>query len=128
MTVKILFLDPNSRLAEERAREEQRDTPGTIRESIRIIWDIRNQLDAQHQPLLKLYVYDSTPSTGATWVDDFMIVTHYLAGFPNRTSPAFKIEDLGPDSLFSVFRMNTERILGKDSTTEITGENIGQYA
>ncbi len=38
--VNILFLDPNSALAKARAAEEQRDTPATIRESIRIIWGI----------------------------------------------------------------------------------------
>lgn len=125
--VNILFLDPRSRLAEERAREEQRDTPATIRESIRIIWDIRRTMDPEPARHLHLFVYDSTPSTGATWIDDFMIVTHYLAGFPNRTSPAFKVEDVGPDSLFSVFKMNIERISAKDSTVEIIEENIGQY-
>jgi hypothetical protein len=72
-------------------------------------------------------VYDSTPSTGATWIDDFMIVTHYLAGFPNRTSPAFKIEDVGPESLFSVFKLNIERIREKVSTIEITEANIEQF-
>ena len=80
--VKILFLNPNSGLAAARAREEQRDTPATIRESIRLIWSIRNGLALNLRQRLRLYVYDSTPSSGATWVDDFMIVTHYLAGYP----------------------------------------------
>jgi len=125
--VKILFLNPNSGLAAARAREEQRDTPATIRESIRLIWSIRNGLALNLRQRLRLYVYDSTPSSGATWVDDFMIVTHYLAGYPNRTSPAFRVEDLGPDSLFGIFKMNIERICEKESTIEIHERNIGQY-
>ena len=56
-----------------------------------------------------------------------MIVTHYLAGYPNRTSPAFRVEDLGPDSLFGIFKMNIERICEKESTIEIHERNIGQY-
>jgi hypothetical protein len=129
--VKILFLDPNSALADVRAREEQRDTPGTIRESIRIIWETRTKrLDKDCRSRLRLYVYDSTPSSGATWIDDFMVVTHYLAGYPNRTSPAFRVHDLGEDSLFGVYKMNIERILDKrddGSTVEITEGNVGQY-
>jgi hypothetical protein len=126
--VHILFLDPNCNLAQARAEEEQRDTPDTIRTSIRIIWrDIRARLRSDLRSRLHLYVYDSTPSSGATWVDDFMIVTHYLAGFPNRTSPAFKVEDLGAESLFDVFRMNIERIKKKPSTVEITEDNVDTY-
>jgi hypothetical protein len=126
--VHILFLDPNSRLAEARANEEQRDTPGTIKTSIRIVWnEVRAELRPELRNRLHLYVYDSTPSSGASWFDDFMIVTHYLAGYPNRTSPAFRVQDLGPDSLFDVFKMNIERIKEKPSTVEITEENLARY-
>jgi hypothetical protein len=56
-----------------------------------------------------------------------MIVTHYLAGYPNRTSPAFKVEDLGEQSLFGIFKMNIEKIRQKASTIEIDDQNVGQY-
>jgi hypothetical protein len=125
--VHILFLDPNSELAASRAKEEQRDTSATIRASIKIIWnEIRPQLGAD-SGRLHLCVYNSTPSSGATWIDDYMIVTHYLAGYPNRTSPAFKVQDLGQDSLYDVFRMNIEKIREKPTTIEITEENIEKY-
>ncbi len=128
VNVHILFLDPNSDLAKARAKEEQRDTPATIRTSIRIIWkEIRTRLDPEARDRLHLYVYDSTPSSGATWVDDFMIVTHYLAGYPNRTSPAFRVEDLGAESLFGVFKTNIERIKQRSSTVEITEQNVANY-
>jgi len=125
--VKILFLNPNSRLAEIRAGEEQRPTPGMIKDSIKMVWDIRGRFDVDSQQHLHLYAYDSTPSSGATWIDSFMIVTHYLAGYPNRTSPAFRVHDQGGDSLFGIYRLNIERILKKDSTIEITEENVAQY-
>ena len=51
-----------------------------------------------------------------------------LRSYPiNRTSPAFRVEDLGPDSLFGIFKMNIERISEKESTIEIHERNIGQY-
>jgi hypothetical protein len=125
--VRILFLNPNSTLAQARAGEEQRDTPTTIRDSIRIMSEMRLRLAEPLRGRLHLYVYDSTPSSGATWVDDFMIVTHYLAGYPNRTSPAFRVVDVGQDSLFGVFGMNIRRILDRASTVEITEANIAEY-
>ncbi len=125
--VNIMFLDPNSPLAVARAAEEQRDTPATIRDSIKIIWGIRNGLDGNCRHRFRLYVYDSTPSSGTTRIDDFMIVTHYLAGYPNRTSPAFKIDDLGQDSLFGVFQTNIDKICEKNSTIEITEGNVDMY-
>ncbi len=125
--VNILFLDPNSELAKARAREEQRDTEGTIKESIRIMWGIRNGIDPNTRIRLHLRVYDSNPSSVATLIDDFMIVTHYLAGFPNRTSPAFRVVDLGPESLFGVYKVNIDRVFGKESTIEITEDNIEKF-
>ncbi len=56
-----------------------------------------------------------------------MIVTHYLAGYTNRTSPAFKVDDLGQDSFFGVFQTNIDKIRKKDSTIEITGGNVETY-
>jgi hypothetical protein len=125
--VKILFLNPTGELARARAREEQRPTSETIKESIRIIWELRSRLSVQHQRLLKLFVYDSTPSSGTTWIDGFMIVTHYLAGYPNLTSPAFRVDDQGDDSLFGIYKMNLERIQMKDSTVEITEANVARF-
>jgi hypothetical protein len=126
--VHILFLDPNSNLAKVRADEEQRDTAAIIRTSIKIVWsEVRFRLRPELKERLHLYVYDSTPSSGASWFDDFMIVTHYLAGYPNKTSPAFRVEDLGPDSLFDVFKVNIEKIREKHSTVEITEENVAKY-
>ena len=79
---------------------------------------------------LKLYVYRATPSSGVTWVDDFMLVTHYLGGFANVTSPAFLVQPVKLKSeernLFAVYADNV-RIIEGQSSTEITGQNVANY-
>jgi hypothetical protein len=83
---RILFLNPNTEFARLRANEEKGkrdDTIDVIRHSIKTVWDIREKLVAGLQPRLQVRVYEGTPSCGLTWIDDFMIVTHYLARVPN---------------------------------------------
>jgi hypothetical protein len=78
---------------------------------------------------LKLYVYSATPSSGMTWIDDFMLVTHYLAGFANVVSPAFLIEPIKLKSerqnLFSIYAENVRKL--EESAVEITETNVDQY-
>src|SRR5207253_8409706 len=98
----ILFLDPKGNAVITLEKEDgRRNTAETIRSSIRVVWkEIRSELDGESeaQGLLKLYVYDATPSSGVTWVDDsFMVVTHYLAGFANVTSPALIVKPVETD-------------------------------
>lgn len=126
--VKMLFLDPTSELAGIRAREEQRDTPRIIGESIRIIWEMRTEIDERFRDNLILYVYNATPSSGTTWVDSRMVITHYLAGYPNRTSPAFLVEDVGGDSLFAIYQRNLDRLVQAETTVRITEENVAAYS
>lgn len=63
---------------------------------------------------LKLYVYNATPSSGTLCFDDFMIVTHYLAGFPNVTSPALLIEpvktETGQRNLYDIYIENLNKV------------------
>lgn len=62
-----------------------------------------------------------------TWIDDWMLVTHYLAGFNNLTSPALRVESIPkPRSPYAVYAKNVERIREKFST-EITDENVGKF-
>src|SRR5207244_3053631 len=105
--VKILFLNPNQLAVVLRAREEargkhSRTTQDVIKESIRRVWEIRESLKPGVKEHLRLYVYDATPSCGLTWVDDQMIVTHYLAGSVDLTSPAvlLKPAKIGTGGLF----------------------------
>jgi len=132
--VKIFFLDPTSPVAEARAREDKpRDTIRTIRESIKFVWDLRNRIGETEPDLigrLRLYVYDATPSSGVTWIDEFMLVTHYLGAFANLTSPAFLIQpvrvDSGSRDLFSVYAENVRNI-EEQRSTEITEGNVEEY-
>jgi hypothetical protein len=132
--VKLFFLDPGSEAAQVRAREDKtRDTVQTIRNSIKFLWDLRNSLLEREPDLterLKLYVYNATPSSGMTWIDDFMVVTHYLSGFANVVSPAFLVEPVKPksagQSLFGIYAENLRKIEER-SSTEINEGNVNQY-
>jgi hypothetical protein len=128
--VKIFFLDPTSPAGTTRASEDKgRDLLKTIRESIKFMWDLRDKLEPVTKERLKLYVYRSTPSSGATLVDSFMVVTHYLAGFANLTSPALIVKPISPATaspdLYGVYDQNVRAI--EEHATEITDGNFATY-
>jgi hypothetical protein len=130
--VEIFFLDPTSQEVVTRGKEDEgRNTEETIRKSIQMVWGLREKLasDSQLQQRLKLYVYGATPSSGMTWVDSIMIVTHYLAGFANVTSPALIAKPVqnspGERDLYSTYAENLERI--RDRATLLSNENIEKY-
>lgn len=135
VTVKVFFLDPTSAVAEARAEEENpataRDTIQTIRESVKFVWDLRQEeMEEDRREWLKLYVYNATPSFGATWVDTLMIATHYLAGFPNVTSPAVVIKPVetkgGSRDLYGIYEENMRNV-EKHHAIEIKEENVAKY-
>ena len=132
--VEIFFLNPDGLAAQLRHKEDStglRDTKKRIRRSLRVVWAIRNGLEPSAKERLKLYVYDATPSLGVTWIDDFMVVTHYLASFTNLTSPALVVEP-GPysdtlETLYAVYEQDVEGIRANFSA-EITNGNIENFA
>ena len=134
VVVRVFFLDPNSEVARQRAREENpataRDTIQTIKESVKFLWDLRVEMGEDLQKWLKLYVYNATPSFGATWVDNLMIATHYLAGFPNVTSPAVVIRPVqttgGDRDLYGIYEENIRNV-EKHHVTEIEEKNVANY-
>jgi hypothetical protein len=133
VSVKILFLNPNKPAAEIRAREEargkhHRDTIQKIKNAIQRAWEIRETLEPGVKKRLRLYVYEATPSCGLTWVDDRMIVTHYLAGLVDLTSPAvlLKPAQIGMGGLFDVYAKNFAKI-ETEWTTELDERNIEQF-
>jgi len=134
VSVRVLFLNPNSTVAEIRAREEKsgnthRNTQQKIRESIRDIWNIRNSLSAGQKALLRLFVYDATASCGLTWVDKQMLVTHYLAGLPDVTSPALLLTkpQVGMErSLYDVYADNLEEVIQRMSM-QLDESNIQEF-
>jgi hypothetical protein len=101
--IEMFFLKPDGLAARLRHAEDStglRNTKLRIQRSLREVWEIRNSLEPSLRGHLKLYVYDATPSLGATWIDDFMVVTHYLASRTNLTSPALVVEPRpGSDNL-----------------------------
>jgi hypothetical protein len=114
VTFKILFLNPNSKATEIRAREEKRDTKKEIMGSIQTMWKIRESLTPAQKEQVRIFVYDATASCGLTWIDQQMLVTHYLAGLPDETSPALLLvrPTVGMErSLYDVYADNLEKIV-----------------
>jgi hypothetical protein len=128
--VKILFLDPNCASAKLRKREEgdRRDTEAEIRKSIKTIWEFQRDLQPSVKERLRIYVYDATPSCGLTWIDDYMIITHYLAGLPDVTSPAIRVQpaQIGTGGLYDVYAENVEN-MEQRHTTELDDRNIKRF-
>lgn len=131
VTVKMFFLNPMTELARVRATEDTgRNTIQTIKISIKRMWDIRESIEEEAiKQNFHLFVYAQTPSFGATWIDDFMIVTHYLPGFANLTSPALLVKPVSTTEevtdLYRVYADNCKMI--EQAAIEITTENIAQY-
>jgi hypothetical protein len=129
--VEIFFLDPTGSAAMVRAKEDlQNITPllTRIRASINEAWKIRQGLDYDVRQRLQLYVYNATPSLGLTWIDDKMIVTHYLPGSMNLTSPALQVVSTpAADTFYDVYEDNVKQIRTRNFSTPITEQNVAQY-
>jgi hypothetical protein len=127
--IQVFFLDPNSVAADVREKEDQQklDLKKRIRASIRTLWEMRSRLNDDAKGRLSVYIYRATPSLGVTWIDDWMLVTHYLAGFNNLTSPALRIEsNTRKGSPYAVYQRNVEEIREKFSTI-VTDDNVNTY-
>ncbi|HTZ73135.1 MAG TPA: hypothetical protein VMB47_04385 [Candidatus Aquilonibacter sp.] len=130
---KMFFLNPESSAAALRADEEKkqpngRDTREQIRNSIKIMWELRGTLEAGPRARVFLYVYTATPSCGLTWIDQTMLVTHYLAGLPDVTSPALLLsppEGGIEGSLYNTYAKNLEKI--ENESILITNENVHRF-
>lgn len=127
--VQIFFLDPTKPEATVRQREDQQklDTKKRIEDSIRALWEIRGRLNEAEKERLTVFTYHATPSLGVTWIDDWMLVTHYLAGFNNLTAPALRVEsNPNPRSPYAVYAKNVDRIREKFSEI-VTEANVTDY-
>jgi len=129
---KILFLNPNTKFAELRAREERgkrNDTIDVIRRSIETVWKIRESQAAGLQPRLLIYAYDGTPSCGLTWIDEFMVVTHYLARVPNSECPALVVrrpQGAVERCLYDTYAENLKKIIN-EASIRIDDTNIKEF-
>lgn len=127
--IEIFFLNPNTSEADVREKEDLQKlrTKTRIRESIRDLWKIRSRLSETAKGRLIIYTYDATPSLGVTWIDDWMLVTHYLAGFNNLTSPALRVEP-SPSSRcpYAVYARNVDHI--RDNRSKVVDDvSISEY-
>ena len=139
--VEFLFLRPDSDLCRRRGQEEKRDTIKDTLVSIDHFWNLRDGLPATHRERLVLKEYDVTPSCGITWVDDTMLVTHYLAGRNNLGSPGLLLRSGGPsmDTLFrspvgdeaaapltDVYVRNFKEIASSEKSAVLTEQRVSE--
>jgi hypothetical protein len=87
VAVDLMWLDPCSQHASDREREEGRRVRQDTVESIEFFYALRQQLPDEARSRLTLLVHESTPTCGITWVDDTVVVAHYLAGALNLEAP-----------------------------------------
>jgi hypothetical protein len=88
VTVEFLWLNPESQLAKIRESEEGvRALVSDTCEAIAFFYDLAASLPPEQAERVSLRVYKSLPTCGITWADDYLIVTHYLAGRLNLRAP-----------------------------------------
>lgn len=137
VTITILWLDPTKAIAEERDEEETRGTREDTIRSIQTFHKFRQSLPVSAQHKFKLKMYNATPTCGITWVDDNMVVTHYLSHRSNLGAPGFVLtysvidkllSRVGHDheyaALYDVYGDNLKAI--ERSATEITEASLSQ--
>lgn len=130
MKTDIFFLDPNSDIVEIRAREERNTLKSEIQRAIKFFHELKNKLPPQSQDRFKLWAYRATPTVCITLVDNYMIVTHYLASFLNRHAPCYHIVKpvgAGQRTLFDQHEENLQNIMRRENTIEITRDNIKSF-
>lgn len=130
--IEIYFFDPTYKeILEKRAEEEKtRITEESIRRSIKFFYDtIKKNLSEEMKSHFKLFVYRATPTLSVTLVDDYMIVSHYLATLPNEHAPSYHIikRAVSGETLFEQHMKNVEDIQKQKTTEELTDENIKTY-
>ena len=116
---RLLLLDPDSPAADIREDEEERlgeHTKLRIWTSIEALLDLRAEIPLDKRAKFELYVYRDIPTFALSWVDGYMIVTHYLPGIKNANSPAYALWDLHPfkekeGQLYHMFEENMGEIM-----------------
>jgi hypothetical protein len=139
--VEFLWLNPEHQLAELREIEEgkrglRRDTCN----SILFLWELREQLSEDQRHRFSLREYETVPTCGLTWADDYLVVTHYIAGSLNLRAPGIILRSSsprydrlltrvtkGPDEKPALVKRYTDNYLeiaGDEWSTAITGDRI----
>ncbi len=87
--VEILWLDPASDFMSQREAEEgKRETKADAISAIEWFWNLKTkELKPEDAKRLTLATYNALPTCGITWVDDYLVVTQYLASEPDKTCP-----------------------------------------
>lgn len=124
VTVTILWLDPMSELARIRDEEEKRGTRTDAIKSILAFHKFRESLVNKNKKNLILKIYNATPTCGLTWVDESMVVTHYLSHTSNQSSPGFVLTNSRIDRLLS--RLTRDN--GHAALYKMYGDNLNEIS
>jgi hypothetical protein len=108
--VEFLWLNPENDLAIAREKEEGRALRRDICNSIIFFWELAEKLEEDQRPRFSMREYSTVPTCGLTWADDYMVVTHYLAGELNLRAPGVVLRNSVPkyERLFARFRGGKE--------------------
>lgn len=88
--VELLWLKPDTPIAERREIEEGRRTRSDTVKSMLFFWELRSRVvDAEARGRLLLKEHAHLPSCGLTRSDDRLTVTHYVPGQDNQDSPGW---------------------------------------
>lgn len=87
VVVTIIWLDPESTVAQIRDQEEGRATRLDTVNSIIWFWECREGLSVPERERLRLLLHGETPTCGVTWVDEQVVVINYLARTLNLEAP-----------------------------------------
>jgi hypothetical protein len=133
-TVKftLLLLDPESPAADIREEEEERlgeHTKLRTWTSIEALLKLREAL-GEAKTKFEIRLYSDLPTFALSWIDGYMIVTHYLPGIKNANCPAYALWDLHPfkaneGQLYYMFAENVDQI--KERTKLIADGNRQEY-
>jgi hypothetical protein len=94
--VEFLWLDPEHALAELREEEEKRSLRSDTCESIIFFWELREKLSDEQKGRFSMRCYNAVPTCGLSWADDYVVVTHYLAGQLNLRAPGIVLQGSFP--------------------------------
>lgn len=137
--IEVLWLDPLSDIAAAREREEgSRETRRDAISSIEWFWTRRNRSEKSKKHL-RLYTYKALPTSGITWKDNYLIITHYLVGSLNQNAPGLVLVEDGRfmRAALTLERTSDDRQLSeqyianykrlKDIATEIDETMVEKY-
>lgn len=115
--VEVLWNDPTKAAAEASEREERRRARADAVESMEHFLALKESLPERVRDQLVLREYDDPPSCGLVWIDDKLVVSHYLPGRPHFESPGLVLAVPSANWLRTGVRGVRRRVTGPQAET-----------